>query len=106
MKHRVLRQDLSDVDCHKVSYIRSDETISLCNYVCICIYMYMHVYNICIYVCIYIYRARAGVLPGEVRFDCAGLVFYEIRDFFHLPRWMSIFVSKTQNPKTKNLNLT
>ena len=43
--------------------------------------------------------ARTGVLPGEVRFDCAGPVFYEIRDVVHLPRWMTRLVSKTRNPK-------
>ena len=46
-----------------------------------------------------IYTARTGVLPGEVRFDCAGPVFYEIRDVVHLPRWITRFVSKTRNPK-------
>ena len=50
---------------------------------------------------IYIYMARTGVLPGEVRFDCAGPVFHEIRDVVHLPRWMVKFVSEyeTVNPK-------
>ena len=43
--------------------------------------------------------ARTGVLPGEVRFDCAGPVFYEIRDVVHLPKWMTRFVSKRRNPK-------
>ena len=45
--------------------------------------------------------ARTGVLPGEVRFDCAGTVFYEIRDVVHLPRWMTSFVFKreTRSPK-------
>ena len=43
--------------------------------------------------------ARTGVLPGEVRFDCAGPVFYEIRDVVHLPRWMTRLGSKTRNPK-------
>ena len=42
--------------------------------------------------------ARTGVLPGEVRFDCVGPVFYEIRNV-HLPRWMTRFVSKTRNRK-------
>ena len=42
----------------------------------------MYVY----YIHIYIYMARTGVLPGEVRFDCAGPVFYEIGDGVHLPR--------------------
>jgi hypothetical protein len=44
--------------------------------------------------------ARTGALPGEVRFDCAGPVFYEIRDVVHLPRWMTRLVSKTRNPKS------
>ena len=40
-----------------------------------------------IYILIYIYimRGKKGLLPGEVRFDCAGPVFYKIRDVFHLP---------------------
>ena len=44
--------------------------------------------------------ARTGVLPREVRFDCAGPVFYDIRDVVHLPRWMTRFVSKTRSPKS------
>ena len=62
---------------------------------------------------IYIYTDRTGVLPGEVRFDCAGPVFHEIRDVVHLPRWMTKIVSKTRNcrpqtanPKPLNPNLT
>ena len=39
---------------------------------------------------IYIYAAGTGVLPGEVRFDCAGPVFYEIRDVGHLPQRLTI----------------
>ena len=42
--------------------------------------------------------ARTGVLPGEVRFDCAWPVFYEIPNVVHLPRWTTRFVSKTRNP--------
>ena len=65
-------------------------------------YMYMYTYS-CIYVYIYIYyiynTARTGVLPGEVRFDCAGPVFYEIRDVFNPPRWKTKFVSTTQTLK-------
>ena len=30
-----------------------------------------------------------SVLPGEMRFDCAGPVFYEIRDVGHLPQWLT-----------------
>ena len=54
---------------------------------------------VCIDIYIYIYTARMGVLPGEVRSDCAGPVSYEIRNVVYLPRWMTRFVSKTRNPK-------
>ena len=52
-----------------------------------------------------LYAARTGVLPGEVRFDCAGPVLCEIRDVVHLPKWMTRFDSKTRNPKPHSLKL-
>ena len=58
-----------------------------------------HILTIDVVTCTYNYTARTGVLPGEVRFDCAGPVFYEIPDVIHLPRWMTKFVSKTRNRK-------
>ena len=60
------------------------------HYVSIYTYIYIH-----IHVYIYIHTARTGVLPGEVRFDFAGPVCYEIRDVVHLSRWMTRFVSGT-----------
>ena len=33
--------------------------------------------------------ARTEVLPGELRFDCAGPVFYAIRDVVGLAEWMT-----------------
>ena len=49
--------------------------------------------------CIYIYGQ--GVLSVEVRFDCAGPVFYAFRDVGQLATWLTRFVSKhkTLNPK-------
>ena len=41
--------------------------------------------------------ARTGVLPGEVRFDCAGPVFDEIRDV-HLPRWIDEICFQNMEP--------
>ena len=38
---------------------------------------------------IYIYTARTGVLPGKVRFDCAGPVFCEILHVVRLPKRMT-----------------
>ena len=48
--------------------------------------------------------AKTGVLPGEVRF--AGPAFYAFWDVGWLAEWLTRFVSKTQNPKPWNLNLT
>ena len=47
---------------------------------------------------------RPGRVCGEVRFDCAGPVFDEIRDVVHLRRCMTRFISKTLNPKPETLN--
>ena len=33
--------------------------------------------------------ARTELLPGELRFDCAGPVFYAIRDVVGLAEWMT-----------------
>ena len=41
-------------------------------YVCVCVCLY-------IYICNYIY-IRTGVLPGEVRFDCARPMFFAFWD--------------------------
>ena len=38
---------------------------------------------------IYIYTARTDVLPGKVRFDCAGPMLCEILRVVHLGRWMT-----------------
>ena len=48
----------------------------------------------------YNYGQDGGVPPGEVRFDCAGLVFYAIQEIVGLAEQMTRFVSKTQNPKS------
>ena len=45
---------------------------------------YIYIYNV-----YYITTAMTSVLPGEMRFDCAGPVFYEIRDVGHLPQWLT-----------------
>ena len=72
----------------------------ICIYICIYIYIFIYIYvYIYVYICIYVYTARTGVLPGEVRFDCTGPMFCEIRDVVHLPRWMTKFVSQTRNRK-------
>ena len=69
-------------------------------YTNIIIYMYIYIYISHAYVITYvIYTVRMGVLPREVRFECARPVFYEIRDVVHLPRWMTRYVSKAGNPK-------
>ena len=59
----------------------------------ICIYCYI-ICNLC-------YR-QDGVLPAKVRFDWARPVFYAFWD----DRMATSLVSKTQNPKPQNLNLT
>ena len=41
----------------------------------------------------YITTAMTSVLPGEMRFDCAGPVFYEIWDVGHLPQWLTRVVA-------------
>ena len=41
----------------------------------------------------YIYTARTDVLPGKVRFDCAGPMFCEIPRVVRLGKRMTIFVS-------------
>jgi hypothetical protein len=53
--------------------------------------------------------ARTGVLPGEVRFDCSGSVLLAFWDVGGMAKWLTRFVSNTQetlNPKPQNLNLT
>ena len=39
------------------------------------------------------YTAKTSVLPSEMRFDCAGPVFFEIQDVVHLPE------TRNQTPK-------
>ena len=46
----------------------------------------------------YTYTARTGVLPGEVRFDCAGPVFYAFWDIGGMAEWLTGFVSKRTKP--------
>ena len=52
--------------------------------------MYISFYT-SIHLCIS--RARTGVLPGNVRFDCAGSVFCGILHVVRLPKPMTIFFS-------------
>ena len=47
------------------------------------------------YIYIYTARARTGVLPGEVPFDCAGSMFYAFWGVGQLATWRTRFVSKT-----------
>ena len=46
----------------------------------------------------YTYTARTEVLPGEVRFDCAGPVFYAFWDIGGMAEWLTGFVSKRTKP--------
>ena len=66
-----------------------------CTYAYTCKYIYIYTY---IYIT-YTYTGRTGVLPGKVRFDCAGPVFYAFSDVGHFANWLTRFVSKTQHPE-------
>ena len=44
-------------------------------------------------------RARTGVLPREVCFDCSGPVCHAFWDVGGMVEWLMRFASKTQNPK-------
>ena len=55
------------------------------------------------YIYIYKYRARTG-LPGEVRLDSAGPVFYALWDVGGMTKWLTRLLSETQNPKPQILN--
>ena len=50
------------------------------------------------------FLATMGVLPGEVRFDCARPEFYPFWDVGQLATWLTRLVSKTQNPKPQISN--
>ena len=49
--------------------------------------------NMGVSMCIYNYTARTDVLPGKVRFDCAGPMFCEIPRVVRLGKRMTIFFS-------------
>ena len=74
---------------HKYVYIY----IRLFIYLCVNLYfLYLFIYifiNFCPFTIIYIYTARTGVLPGKLRFDCAGLLFCEILHIVRLPKRMT-----------------
>ena len=63
----------------------------------------------CIFACTCKCTARTGVLPGEVRVDCAGLVFSAFWDVGGMAEWLTRLFPKHDTLKMlnpKNLNLT